>query len=387
MNRKQFIILFVISLIPFVFYSSLRHLPLGSDTYAFINNNCSEVIQQTNVVSGMKTFLSKTFFDLMPCSFPTIVFIEWLLFFLSVLILSFTGKLFDESFGWFYGVFLGLSMIGVTEFFKLEPISMAYPIIFLAFYFLLKYFVQQQLFFVPVENKRNKFVYLALILLGGLLWEGTIILFLASVFVFPWIALINFPLTVVLWNELSGGILISGVIESRMFVGIIYSMFLLPFLMLSFLKFNKQLKLMTTFLFLLLTVSLKFSLLIIPFSFLGISIALKHKRFGEITKYVLVTISISSLLMFGLMTPNYPPNQEHWNALKFAVKEADGNYIINDWSYGYWIHYLGGKTNYYAGGKNPKYNLEKGIIITNNQIDINAQLLIETKKIKVWKKK
>ena len=94
MNRKQFSILFLLSLIPFSLYALLRDTFIGADTYGYLSFAC-QTTQQIGLSENLITIGSQLFFTNIPCLFPVIVFFEWLLFFSCILVLSFTGELFD----------------------------------------------------------------------------------------------------------------------------------------------------------------------------------------------------------------------------------------------------------------------------------------------------
>ena len=73
------------------------------------------------------------------------------------------------------------------------------------------------------------------------------------------------------------------------------------------------------------------------------------------------------------------PYESQIEAVKFAVEKADGRLLDNDWSYGYWIMFFGGKTVTYGGGW-PDYteSWNDPILLTENTKPNSDCKLIKT---------
>lgn len=384
MNKKQFGVLFILSLLPFMFYSALRPDLVGADGYGYLSYSC-QTKQQINLIENLVPPLSKLFFLNVPCNVAFIKFFEWLIFFSCILILAFAGKLIDERDGWLYPIFLALCLAFTSEFFKLEEISLGYFFVFLSFYYLVKYFKGLDALIVQQHNERNKYYYLASILMAGLFWKGAILLLFPVFFVIPILLPIILGIYLLFWNQIAGGILIAGVQESQPFIGLIFFLLLIPFLILSAYTNRKFLPFIVWFTILLI-VSLKFILLLLPFTFYGFKKALSNQKYYKLIKYTLLFYSIVCLITFGILTIQYPPTPEHKQAINYAIELADGNTICNEWSYGYWIIHFGGKAKKIAGHPNPDFNACTGIILTNNQEHVNANLLYENSVSRIWRK-
>jgi len=91
----------------------------------------------------------------------------------------------------------------------------------------------------------------------------------------------------------------------------------------------------------------------------------------------LISISTQSI---GLLLQT--PYQTQIEAVSFAVEQANGKQMDNDWSYGYWVMYFDGNTATYGGGW-PDYteSWNDDILLTENpKINTDCRLL------RTWKK-
>ncbi len=380
MLKKQVFCLLIISFIPFVLYLQ-KPLMNGFDGYGYNSYNCN-TLMEPHLVDNLITPASKFVFQLMPCSmfWPKIVL--WFLFFLTLIVFGLIGELFDLEYGWLYGLFGGLCTIFVSSFFELEEMTFGYPLIFLAEFFVLKYVKGKQEFYVSVDNERNKWFALACVLLAGLFWKGSIIFLFWLGLILPGLVVVVLPVVLLYGWRLVHMVIIPRVIESLPLVGLVYLFFFNYF---WFWIPRVYWKFLLPLLFLML-VSVKYTLFVLPFLLVGVAQMVNSSKRKKVVLRVLVGVSLVGFVLAGVNGLSHAPNLNEIELIEFAVCEADGNKIFNEWSFGYWVFYFGGSTNFFAGGINPDYNSVKGIIITSKDEDVNAVSLLVGDKLKVWRK-
>jgi len=379
LKKKEIIILLLLSLVPFIFYIQKDYLN-GTDSYGYNSFNCN-TLMQPHLVDGLSTPASQFIFRLMPCNFWVPKIVMWIIFFLVLIVFGKIGNLFDLQYGWLYGLFACLSPMFVTQFWHLEEMTLAYPLIFLSLYFTIKYLKQKQEWMIPCNNEHNKYYALLCVLIAGLFWKGAIIFLFILGTIFPALIIIVLPLTLWKGQTIVSQIIVPNVIESLAWYGWLF-LFALNFFWFRIprLYWKTLVPLMILF-----TVSLKYTLFVVPFLLIGIAYSLNSARKKQMWVITIVLVALTGLFSASYNGLDYPPTKNEIEVIKYAIQEADGNYIVNDWSYGYWIYYYGGKTKYYAGGILPDYNSVTGIIITKKSEDVQAETLLVGDKLKVWK--
>lgn len=382
MNRRQVFCLFVVSLIPFILYF-FKPVMNGLDGYGYNSYNCGTLLQP-HLVDSLITPLSKLFFSLMPCSFFWPKVVGWLLFFFTLVILGLIGELFDFERGWLFGLFGALCTVFVSFFFELEEMSFGVPLIFLAFYFVFRFVENRGKLFVPVNNDWNKWFALVCVLLAGCFWKGSIFFLFWLVLVLPVLWFVVVPVVVLFGVQIFSGLWLPGVVESLPLAGLVYLFFL------NFFWFYVPRRYLWFLLplVLLFLVSAKYLFFVVPFLLIGVAQLFKKwpKKSGVLF-FVLLLVSFVGLLLAGVNGLGHAPVLDDVRVIEFAVREADGNKVFNDWSYGYWVFYFGGSTDFFGGGVNPDFNSVKGIIVTKRDEDVNGAVsLLVGEKLKVWKR-
>lgn len=379
LKKKQIIILLLLSAVPFVFYLQKPYLN-GTDTYGYNSFNCNTQMQP-HLVETLSTPFSQQIFKAMPCNTLIPKIVMWIIFFSVLVIFGLIGKLFDYDYGWLYGLFACLSPLFVSEFLTLEEMSFGYPLIFLSLYFTIKYLKGKTEWLIPVNNEHNKYYALLCVLIAGLFWKGAIIFLFVLGTIFPALIIIVLPITLLYGWNIVHQIIIPNVVESLPIYGWLF-LFALNFFWFRIPRAYWRPLIPLIILF---TISLKYTLFVVPFLLIGIAYSLNTTQKKQMWVITIVLVALTGLFTASYNNLEYPPTKNEVQVIKFAIQQADGNKICNDWSYGYWIYYYGGVTDYYAGGKIPDYNLCKGIIVTKKDEDVQADSLLVGNKLKVWK--
>ena len=182
LSRKQVLILFLVCSVAFGAYF-VKPWAVGYDSYYFLQPERLE-----NEVIG-----SKIVFQAIG---GNILIAKMLLFaclYAATLSIACLGCRFCPKNGWKAGYLVFLSPIFLLDFLKIESEAIAYPILFLSLYFLLK------------DGYKNKAIACGLIAAASLFWPGSVIYFVAAavyliclpIFIYLAIALLPFiPLAV-----------------------------------------------------------------------------------------------------------------------------------------------------------------------------------------------
>ncbi len=378
MERKHVLLILLFSALPFVFHI-LTVVPLGTDSSFFYLLSCSDQNIPTNIEIP---FLSKAFFELLPCNLVLFKGISLIVLFFSSIIVAKTGELYNKELGWIAGVLVFLSTAWLHFHVQVEDDLLAYPILFLANYFFLK----GQL------DKNNKLKILAVVLVlfvGISIWKGALLYLVAYSFfsVFALILLV-FSLLYIGFGAIRG-LLGNTIVNENLDA---FSLFLSPNSGISQLSFGHGLGFAGIYLytrkiwlfipfFLAMLINIKWTIHLSPFFGIGLMLLVLDAK-NYITKKGIVfkewwannyfveiflglslffTIALSVMLLFQV------PYSGQVEAVQFAVQEAHGETISNDWSYGYWIFFFGGDTNTFGGGW-PSYteNWSNRILLTEN---------------------
>lgn len=362
MNKKQIALLIIITLIPFIIFSAGRPDLVGADTYYFLISICGEeTLGETDLV--------RTIFSFLPCNF---IFLKILLFFLCLICtitLALTGELLYKKNGWMAGLFIFIAPIFFAEFTKLENDQFTFPLIFLAIYFYYKGFF---------KNKyANRIISIALLVFSTLIWGGSILFLLAFAFGSVLFLIASIPIIAVFWNKLLSTALprfpnfdlFGNVWENSLLVGIAY-LFLLP---LGYNGINRMIFPQIVFFTVLFLLNSKFVLLVTPFlalGFVGYFNKLDFSKYGKNFKQIFIWLPFFMALSWGLVSLEQPPQPHHWEAIDFALQESSKPGITNDWDFGYWILFKGGRTQQFGSPKD--FNLSHDVFITRKNFDVNA---------------
>lgn len=387
LNVKQITVIALLSFIPFLFHV-LHPLPLGTDAVFFYLYSCSA----PNIPTIPIQPLAKLFFEALPCNELFFKLVSSVFLFASSLIVAKTGELFDKKYGWLAGVFVFISIAWVGFHIQVEDDLLGYPFLFASIYFFLKG--------IRDNGKINKAIAVALVLfVGAFVWKGALLYLIvlalfwlpALIILFGVVAFIGFgSIGALLGNDL--------IAENMNFV--LYTLAGAGTLglghgvgLLGLYIYRYKVWLFVPFLIALL-LNLKWAVHLSPF--LGIGLMLIVRDFdlkiqaGKLRLepwvnahfvHIFVAMAFIGVMAQGVGLLLQPPYSTQLEAVSFAVKQANGALMDNDWSYGYWIMYFGGNTQTYGGGW-PRYteSWNDEILLTENpQINPDCKLL------KVWK--
>ncbi len=182
MDKKHLLLILVFSFIPFVFHL-LTVVPVGTDSSFFYLFSCGN---EKIPASVDIPFLSKTFFELLPCNLILFKGVSLIALVVSSIIVAKMGELFNKKHGWTAGVLVFLSTAWLHFHVQVEDDLLGYPIVFLANYF----FLRGQL----EKNNSLKLLAVALVLFTGIfVWKGALLYLVAYsfFFVFALIALVG----------------------------------------------------------------------------------------------------------------------------------------------------------------------------------------------------
>lgn len=375
MNKKHLLVLGLLSLIPFLVYAFGIETLIGADSFYFFALSCG----QENIPEIGIPILSRILFELMPCSLFAFKALFFVVLFVSTIIISKTGELFDKEHGWLAGVFVFISIAWVHGFVGIEDDILGYPVLFLANYFFLKAGIE--------KSNRGKVLAVALVILTGtLLWKGALLYLVVYTFFSTFSLVILYAslfyigfgsMNALLGNDLvqeNANAFLLSLLGSRT-LGFGHGIGLLGMYVLT-----RRLWLVVPFLVAML-LNAKWAIHLSPFLGLGLmflvvdldkmriqrGIVFKeswaNKHFIKI--FIVLAFVSTAALSVGLLFQNPNPNQIE--AVEFTVQQADGRLIDNDWSYGYYLMFFGGQTKTFGGGW-PRYteSCNDRILLTEN---------------------
>jgi len=370
LNNKQIALLFFITLIPFFIFSIGRFDFVGADTYYFLNHVCGE--GELNELD-----LTRTFFDFLPCNFIVLKTMLFFLCFSCVFSIALVGEFFNKKNGWMAGLWLFLSPIFFLEFTKLENDQIAYPFLFLAIYFFYKGFFKNRFC--------NRLIAVVLVLFATQFWGGSVFFLMAFAFGSLLFALASIPLLVLFWQKLFFTVLprfptFEWIVWENSLIGGIAYVFLL---LLGYNGINWFLLPQLVFFTALFLLNSKFVFLVVPFLALGFVNyfeKLDKAKYGVLFKQVFLWLPFFLAVSWGLVSLQQPPQPYHWSAVEFALDASSRPSIVNDWDFGYWVLFKGGRTEQFGA---PKDFNASGIVLTRKQLDCN--LLKQFNDLRVYK--
>jgi hypothetical protein len=348
MSGKKLLAVFFFCLLAFspIFF---RPFPYGSDSYWFFGQVCQKgafEAQPTGVLS---------LFPLIPCNFGIANLLLFACLFLSCASISLLGLVFNKK-GWLAGIFAFGSLNWLLNFWQFENEAFAYPIIFFGialFYWGLK----QKRFFTTVFGIATVATGSFFFWFGGFYWIIAMALTwsIAGIIVLPLFFLPSF------WEAFARNLRpYNSAVESFSAFGFLYQ----GLLLIGITKMKKARLLMPALLFFCFVAFLnaKFAVLLTPvLAVLSVfwweSSSVSYKAFFAVTLVLIVLVQAS--MVFDL-----PPNAKQIEAVQLAVKEAKGETIFNDWSFGHWISFFGGKPLAAFGGSQPPLDCSGCVVLT-----------------------
>lgn len=393
MKAIYVLIIGLLSLIPF-FFHALTITPMGTDAVYFYLFSC----QAPNIPTNIEIpFLSKLFFESLPCDLLSFKFVSSLFLFVSALVVAKIGELFDKEYGWLAGVFVFISTAWLNFHIQIEDDILGFPLLFMATYFFL---------IGQMENKGNKWkaISIALVLFtGAFVWKGALLYLVA--FSFFWVpALITlFGVFFIIGFGSLDQLVGKNMVAENMNV-LLYTLFGTGTLGLGHgmglvgLYFYRQRQWLFVPFLVGLLLNLKWAIHLAPFLGVGMMLIVrdfdlkiksgKLKFEGWVNKYFvwifvgMALVSITAQSAGLLLQAPYPAQIE---AVQFAIEKSGDATMANDWSYGYWIMFFGGRTEIYGGGWTDYYLQDhekpEGILLTENPVPLK-----ECRLLKEWAK-
>ena len=337
--------------------------------------------------------MSEWFFKLLPCDLFVFKAVSFVAMFISAIIIGKTGELFDKKHGWMAGILVFISISFTHSFLQVEDDLLGYPVLFLANYFFLK----------SGFNKSNylKALAVALVLItGALLWKGALLYLVVYSFFFVLGIIVLYSVLYYIGFGAMHALLGNNLIQENVngflsllqpgTLGFGHGIGLLGMYIL-----NRRIWLVIPF-FVAMLLNIKWAVHLSPFLGLGLMFlvvdinnfrirkgivfreAWANKHFINI--FIVLALVSTSTLSIGILLQ--PPYDSQLEAVEFAVQQAEGKKIDNDWSYGYYIMYFGGDTNTFGGGW-PRYTEswnDKILLTENPEPNPDCKLL------RVWEK-
>jgi hypothetical protein len=334
LSFKRILIVFIVCLIPFVFYLSYPYV-LGFDSYAFVNHVCFN--QPLTLDVGSAFVLS-----LLPCDFVVFKLLLFVCFFVSVLALSFLVDLFDGN-GWLGFVFLLASPVWVSFFLNFENDLFALPFLCWAVFFMVKGLLTNKVVL--------KLLAVFLVCVAALFWQGAFFYLIAFALLwFPvWVLVI--PVLVLYWERLLSVLFPSWMVfENVPFFGLL----LCGILLVGYLRIPKRLFLATFFLTIVGLMVSKLAFLVVPFLLIGFVLYFFPKiELDGMMKLCLGLIVFAFFVGMFFAVFWGEPSDSFWVALDFAQEQSlDLNkQFKNEWSFGYWVKFKGIDTNAFGYGE------------------------------------
>lgn len=358
-SKNEFLKLFGLTLLPFLFYFGRPDI-FGSDGYAFLGKICFQTALPNQPI------ISDLIVSILPCDILTLKVLLFLLCFSAVLALAYLGKLYWEN-GWLCGLVAFVSPLIFYEFIKFENDQFAFPLIFWAIYFFFRSYALED----QEDRLRSKLYCLGLLIVAGLIWEGTALVIFAFGLADLLFTFVSIPVLFVGFNKLPQifGLHMGKVAENLPFVSLIWLGFLLLGLN-GFYFGNKarwKLIIPATFLLLVSISNAKYVLLVVPFLCLGI-MNTWNELVPDYMKTMFVMLAITLPFLYGFNSLTMPPTEQQWQAVDYAISASETGMVQNDWDYGWWVKWHGGITDNFAGA-NAQWKEEKGIILTANVIN------------------
>lgn len=380
MRLKEIGLLALLLFVPFGFYFFTPYI-FGTDTFLYLSNICNGTPLPAD--SPATQFV----FSLLPCNF---VVLKLLLYFLALVCLlgvAQTGNLLYKN-GWLAALFVFLNPLFVFGMAQLENENFAMPFLFWANYFALKAKLTQHW-----ERIGNAFVALVLVGYGALFWNGAAYYVAA----FGLLALPFVPTAIAsilfygrqMWDNLMPK---AGMYEAIFGIGVIFlgvNIFTLVGLFL-----NSNIMLISIFWIVVLVLMGKFAINAVPWIAIATLALYNEKRFEKFDamtkkpfwktfKQILIMTAIIMPLAYGYSITFFQPPQTEDVAMvkEFVSLQQQGYDCKNDFSYGYWIQFFGGKPTA-VGGFGTDQNYSSGIILTPE--DLNCTILKEHLQLKLY---
>lgn len=358
LNKKQLVLLIILSAIPFVFY--LFHHGFGDyDSYYFLAFVCEKNFHTFDASSIYYPIppLAKEVFSLLPCNFFVLKIVLFLLFASSVIIIAKTGELLYDN-GWITGLFTFFTPILWRNSLKLENDAFGLVFCYLSTYFFVKY--------LKKKNNLDFVLSCASFLIGAGFWPGTLYLsFGYALLAIPFIGasiFIAYFFGQQLTNSIFGNPL---VLENQSAGSLVNLLGYFP----ALIKIETfSLMSVTIFFAGFGLLNPKFLVLGVPFFCLALThFVQKYTTWENFLIYLAIILAIG----FGatMLFYDYNPKKGEFEATQIAIDLAKEKNLelSNDWPLGYIVNWLGGTPSAWAGPGQLQQDI--GIVLTSRELD------------------
>lgn len=268
-------------------------------------------------------------------------------------------------------VFALVSPVLLYNSFKFENDAFAFPIMFVALYFFLKY----------LDSNKQKKIFLAtsigFLFISSLFWAGSLYYLIIFSFFEPLLLFITIPMLIVFFGDLLGGILPNfAVNENNPLQGVIAFLFFQVFWLVPQTRkvFDFDYKKLTIVLVGVGLLNPKFMVLAVPM--ISLTITRAYSMVGEKKKRMMLLMATIMLLGFSLpigLGSLHPNSMEHEAVQELLVFSEDFNkHYSNDWSYGHMVYFYGGKTNQHSAPGNAltlESNIDNRLVLSRLPFD------------------
>ncbi len=375
MKLKHAALLFLLCLTIFVGYAAKEGFR-GYDSYYFLSFVCQGTEFNLFEIGNVPP-LALMVFSGLPCHVFLLKALLFALFFVGIIIIAATGELIDKEKGWMAGAFALFTPIIWQNAFKLENDSFAFPFIFGATFYFVKFVIQRK--------RIDFFKSMAAVAIAAGFWGGALYLPLGFALMAVPFAAMGLGIAIIFGEKLLANALpIRGVLESNPTGAII-----------SYVVYILALPAVNSTIFLPVTVFFvgfgllnpKFSIFAVPFLAILVLEAIKFypKNFNKF----LIPVVIGLSLAWSVNIYNDNPTSMEFEMSRFAVEQSlhKNLDIYNDWHLGYLVYHFGGQPSGWAGIQDLNYG--KGIVLTTKELQCTQLKSApynfgETGKLFVW---
>jgi len=334
----------------------------GADTYYFINHICYD----SQIDSPI---LSDWIFGVLPCHTPTLKIFQIFLYILSIIPIYLIGKMYEKKlelpkyislFLIFASLSLSFAMLG-----NLEDDQLAFPLLFWAQYFYIKY----------IHNKGENFVTnlyrlgipISLIFISFFLWKGTLLYIGVFFLLSRYTIMLLIPMIFIFWKYIGRLIPNFDVLENLPIIGIFYLNLNILGIYLFFTKEDLHLKLMFALFLIIGILNTKYIIHALPLSIVGMMYLWKEKIHGVPKKeLIMISLVVIMTIFSGMVLYKSAPTEDLFVGIHntYSLGEDMNIEISNDWSIGYFIEYAGYEARY-KGHPSLEYDFNNKIVITS----------------------
>jgi len=343
MEHKQVIAIFAITLIFFIgvfLRPSYRAYP-GMDAYYFrnyISSDKSEALEETPIFGN-------AIFNILPDNDFLIKLVMFLVTLGCVYLFGLIGEYYVPKYGWMAGLFLLTGVIFHHIFIRLEDDLFGFFLVLVSWYILVNYHRVNDKHFI--KKTALNLLSLLVLALAVFTWKWAIYFLILFAFLFKdnKLYLMSAGISIIIFfNQILGGIMPSLLVsENAPLIGILTLLIMmLGYAKSARLKQNNAALLFATILTL---GNAKFVFLLVPI--LCLNLCQYVKAMPRDKSQILLIVSAIMLLYIAYSNFTAMPSEENYDLYNKYIKTSNDLNLpkYNNWSYGYYLEYLGIKTN------------------------------------------